>query len=97
MEDEKFQGWSNHATWNVALWLDNDYPLYVFAQGLFKRLVTSGDGTALNLAHILRTWVTTTPEVYSKFDIKRIELEQVNWQEIAEHYFSEAALEQGKE
>ena len=38
MENE-YNGWRNWATWNVALWLGNDYPLYHATQG-YKRYVT---------------------------------------------------------
>ena len=29
----EYNGWKNRATWNVALWLGNDYPLYKATQG----------------------------------------------------------------
>ena len=32
MTDTTFNGWKNYETWNVALWLQNDYPLYQMAQ-----------------------------------------------------------------
>ena len=28
-----YNGWKNHATWNVALWIGNDEGLYNFAKG----------------------------------------------------------------
>ena len=31
-ETETFNGWANWATWNVALWLQNDYVLYSVAR-----------------------------------------------------------------
>jgi hypothetical protein len=30
-EEQGYNGWKNHATWNVALWIDNDEGLYRFA------------------------------------------------------------------
>ena len=32
MTQEDYNGWRNHATWNVALWLQNDEGLYNFAK-----------------------------------------------------------------
>ena len=33
MTDTTHLGWKNFATWNVALWLFNEYPLYCVAKG----------------------------------------------------------------
>ena len=29
---KKYSGWANYETWNVALWLQNDYPIYHVAR-----------------------------------------------------------------
>ena len=31
MVAESYNGWSNYETWNVALWLQNDYGFYAIA------------------------------------------------------------------
>ena len=30
-KDKKYQGWKNYYTWNVALYIDNDYVIYKLA------------------------------------------------------------------
>lgn len=33
MTDTTYQGWANYETWNVALYIQNEYDLYKVAQG----------------------------------------------------------------
>ena len=33
MPNTTYNGWKNYETWNVALWLKNDYPLYCVTRG----------------------------------------------------------------
>ena len=34
MTDEKYNGWTNYETWNVALWIDNDEGMYYTARDM---------------------------------------------------------------
>lgn len=31
-QEKEYNGWSNHSTWNVALWIGNDEGIYNFAK-----------------------------------------------------------------
>ena len=36
MKNEKYNGWTNRATWNVSLWIGND-------EGLYRTAIECGD------------------------------------------------------
>jgi hypothetical protein len=50
-EDKEYEGWKNYATWNVSLWINNDYNLYCGARDFmnenpaikdpYKKFITS--------------------------------------------------------
>jgi hypothetical protein len=35
-EEKEYEGWKNYATWNVSLWINNDYALYQGAVEFMK-------------------------------------------------------------
>ena len=39
--DTRYNGWSNYETWNVALWLDNEEPMYILTRETMRELWNS--------------------------------------------------------
>jgi len=98
----KYNGWTNYPTWNVKLWIDNDegeqrYWLIesraalaiegkgqigkINAERNLARRLEEYHQESDRMAGILTGWET---------DCLGWALEQVNWQEIAEHMVDEA-------
>jgi hypothetical protein len=38
MTTKTYEGWANRQTWNVALWINNDYALYTAAVNYVKKM-----------------------------------------------------------
>lgn len=36
MSDKEYEGWKNYDTWNVSLWINNDYNIYEGAVAFMK-------------------------------------------------------------
>lgn len=71
-------GWTNWSTWNVALWLDNDEPLYRQKRAFFARRTPDADNVE---AFVREAFPTGTPDMDGKND-----LDDVNWDELAESF-----------
>jgi hypothetical protein len=56
-ERQTYNGWSNRATWNVALWLDNEEALYLAVRRL-KQVWYDGGRDAMEDAECLRAFTT---------------------------------------
>jgi hypothetical protein len=73
--DNTYNGWRNWATWNMALWLDNDEETYRMLRRAFRRDLA--DIQAF-LADNCSPFATGTP------DMDPGDVSQVDWDEIRE-------------
>jgi len=92
MEKKQYNGWTNYATWLVALHIDNDEALQNYA----LELVGQDDcewGVATASSE-LKNWFEELVDEIANFipnnalvsDLINATLSDVNWQEIAKHY-----------
>ncbi len=93
-----YNGWKNYATWNVALWIDNEEGTYKYRCQLAERaklLAQAGDESAQGLlANMLKDWINDgnplakgKGSVYS--DLLTAALDDVDWLEIAANFLEE--------
>lgn len=75
----KYNGWTNYETWNVALWLGNDEPIYSTMRDA-RHLLKNGWTAELVEVFIRRFWPNGTPDFASAADY-----DKVNWAEVARH------------
>src|SRR5258706_5605805 len=86
--EQGYNGWANYSTWCVNLWIGNDQISYHHAQGL-----TRGASSTYELAQGLKYWMEEDnplidqSSLYS--DLLSSALREVNWLEIAEHYWED--------
>lgn len=79
----KYEGWTNHATWNVNLWINNDYASYKAKIWLCLTVGASGLN-AENVERFCRD-ILAGNEDFSPGD-----WDSVNWAEIAKEWADEA-------
>jgi hypothetical protein len=81
-DQQKYQGWTNWATWNVALWLGNTHDVY---RDYRDRLAHQGPFTAKTAeAFVRNVWPLGTPDMRSSHHRKWGKMANVDWQSIAE-------------
>ena len=104
MSNQRYNGWSNYETWNVALWLDNDPSEYAkeLAEDILKDAIGETEqerrvDATNTLADHLEAFheehmPDMPPSVYS--DLLSASLRGVYWYEIAEHYIDDLEIEE---
>ena len=70
-DTKEYNGWTNWATWNAALWFNNDEYLYRQA----KQVKNQKE---------LKVLFNSEIEVFSDFRGKKKEINNINWQEVFE-------------
>jgi hypothetical protein len=79
-----YNGWKNWATWQINLWIDNEEPMYREKQRFLRRSVNEIDADEAEefCTQLFQdfTGKARTPDM----DSDR-EMNDVDWQEIAEH------------
>lgn len=77
----EYNGWTNRATWNVQLWITNEYSTYQLITKLFKDSKNAG-AFADNLEHFLAI-------IWGKFTPDKVSMANVNWVELADMWYDE--------
>jgi len=63
MSAQTYNGWANYETWNVTLWIGNDWGLYQVALDVVRDGGTYGDFVKIIQSnHFGAAWSTHTPD-----------------------------------
>jgi len=49
-----YEGWTNYETWNVALWIDNEYAIYLSKIELFKVISNRNDRNDIETFEVIK-------------------------------------------
>ena len=106
MTTKTYNGWTNYETWAVALWLDNDEQSQGYWRDMAREclesakdkpseVLTVAEDAAYMLADRLKDdHEEALPEVTGfASDLLNAAMSEVNWQEIAKGFVSEALEE----
>ena len=75
-----YQGWKNHPTWLVWVWLENDFALYEYCQDL-KRSTSDIREIAEDLKSLIEDAKPQSSDLWG--DLIDSALGEVDWREIA--------------
>lgn len=89
--DNKYNGWTNYETWNVALWMGESGNYYdEIAQEVAKGADSRDDAVYLLSKEMEFDHEENMPELNGTYsDLLSAALRAVNWYEIAEHYIDD--------
>ena len=90
-----YNGWTNYATWNTALWVDNEEPYYFARVEMGK--VIKGWTADLVESFVRDVFPDGTPDMQGRFGhlhgvMMRDGLDHVNYDELAEAWNDELSL-----
>ena len=95
--DNRYNGWTNYPTWNVALWIGNDPGLDEMLREMARDEIDRGESeNVYNLAARIKDWIRYGDEMAPDLgasmyaDILGWALDHVNWDEIAQHALDDA-------
>ena len=86
MSDGKFEGFTNYATWNVALWTDNDYSLYLSKCAWMERRTKPIARSAA--APFFREYIGNTPDLKGNKE-PGTRKKDIDFSDLAEHWETE--------
>ena len=99
-----YNGWSNYATWNVALWIDNDQGSYSTRCEMAQECYDDADDmddAKRSLAEKLKSWVDEmnplTGQASMFSDILSSALADVDYDEIAANFLEDVDLKEEEE
>lgn len=101
MMSEKYNGWTNYETWNVALWINNDQGSQEAVQELAEAAWSDNDGDKEAATEALAAEIEGMHDAelnelntYGTFaDILNAGMRVVDWYEIAATFIEEVADE----
>jgi len=79
-----YNGWTNYGTWNVNLWIDNDYDVYTKKLEMLRKRKRPVTGECVRLFYH-HTMGGTTPDLDEMRRTKE-RFGRINFREIAEHW-----------
>ena len=88
-QDTTYNGWTNWETWNMALWIDNEYEVYTRRVDTQKFLTKQGkEWTSNDAKYFCLSAFPDGPPDFHNEDWTS-DMNAVNYQEIADHWNDE--------